>query len=98
MMSKFLVGTQENYQPMFDWHDEKVNGFQNELRAEVRKFFKEAKIDSKISNLRLTQLFVCLFITAYITYFHYWAGMLLKILSVIKDKIINHCFTIDLLY
>lgn len=72
MMGKFFVGYQENYQPMFDWKDEKVNAFQIELRKEVRKYFKEAKVDSKISNKRLTQLFISLFITVILTIKYYW--------------------------
>lgn len=72
MMSKFLVGTQDDYEPMFNWTDNKVNAFQNEVRQEVRNYFKEAKVDSKISNKRLTQLFVSLAVTTFITLKYYW--------------------------
>jgi hypothetical protein len=57
---------------MFDWQDEKVNAFQIEVRAEVRKYFKEAGVDSKISDKRLGQLFLSLAVTAYLTVKFYW--------------------------
>lgn len=71
-MEKYLVGVQSDYQPMFNWHDDKVNGFQNELRAEVRQFFKEKGVDSKVSNTRLTQLFLALAFTCVLTVKYYW--------------------------
>jgi fatty acid desaturase len=72
IMEKFFVGVQEDYRPMFNWQDEKINAFQNELRVEVREYFKKANVDSKISNFRLTQLFLGLIVVLFITIKYYW--------------------------
>jgi len=74
IMEKFCVGVQENYNPMFKWGP-KEHPFQSELREEVRKYFKEAKVDSKVSTKRLIQLFLALIFIFLFTIKFYWMDL-----------------------
>jgi len=72
VMSKFEVGVQHDYKPIFDWHDPKINAFQKEVVTEVRQWVETNNIDTKCSNFRMTWLSLLFLAICWITVKFYW--------------------------
>jgi len=74
MLQKFKVpGKTCNHPSMFNWDpNAPCNKFQNELRARVREFIAETKLETRCPPLNLSLIILWTLFTIWVTYKYYW--------------------------